>query len=137
LGNIDAPFFSAPQKQKREKRRKGTPFFAVPDAGLGAYVEFINRPIHLTASASPGPAPSGGGRIPPLRRYVSAPGAAYDLHAPISASLRRVRSSVRRKRPTSYACTTVRLPPPPACPWGVPACGGLCGGWCRFISLEM
>jgi hypothetical protein len=29
LGEIDAPFFGAPQKQKREKGGKGTPFFAV------------------------------------------------------------------------------------------------------------
>jgi len=43
-------------------------------------VEFINRPVRLTDSALPGPAPSGGGRIPPFRRYVSVPGAAYDLH---------------------------------------------------------
>lgn len=43
-------------------------------------MEFINRPVRLTDSALPGPAPSGGGRIPPLRRYVSVPGAAYDLH---------------------------------------------------------
>jgi hypothetical protein len=43
-------------------------------------VEFINKPVQLTASASPEPAPSGGVRIPLLRRYVSVPGAAYDLH---------------------------------------------------------
>jgi len=30
LGKIEAPFFGAPQKQKREKSGKGTPFFAVP-----------------------------------------------------------------------------------------------------------
>jgi hypothetical protein len=29
LSKIDAPFFGAPKKEKREKRRKGTPFFAV------------------------------------------------------------------------------------------------------------
>ena len=36
----------------------------------------------MTDSALPttGPAPSGGGRTPPLRRYVSVSGAAYDLH---------------------------------------------------------
>ena len=45
-------------------------------------MEFINRPVRLTVSAllTTGPAPSGGGRIPPLRRYVSVPGATYDLH---------------------------------------------------------
>jgi len=43
-------------------------------------VEFINRPVRLTNSALPGPAPSGWGRTPPLRRYVSVLGAAYDLH---------------------------------------------------------
>jgi len=81
LGEVEAPFFGAPKKEKREKRRKGAPFFAVPSAGLGgAYVEFINRPVQLTVSASPGPASSGRGRIPPLRRYVSVSGAAYDLH---------------------------------------------------------
>jgi hypothetical protein len=30
LGKIDAPFFGAPKKRKREKRLKNTPFFAVP-----------------------------------------------------------------------------------------------------------
>jgi hypothetical protein len=29
LGNVDAPFFGAPKKEKRGKRRKGAPFFAV------------------------------------------------------------------------------------------------------------
>jgi hypothetical protein len=29
LGKIDAPFFGAPKKEKRERRRKRTPFFAV------------------------------------------------------------------------------------------------------------
>jgi len=83
LGKIETPFFGVPKKEKREKRLKSTPFFAVPSAGLGgAYVEFINRPVQLTVSASPttGPARSGGGRIPPFRRYVSVSGAAYDFH---------------------------------------------------------
>jgi hypothetical protein len=35
LGKIKTPFFGAPKKEKREKRRKGTPFFAVLSAGLG------------------------------------------------------------------------------------------------------
>jgi hypothetical protein len=35
LGRSEAPFFGAPKKEKREKRRKGTPFFAVLSAGLG------------------------------------------------------------------------------------------------------
>jgi hypothetical protein len=34
LGKIDAPFFGAPKKRKREKRLKNTPFFAVPNAGF-------------------------------------------------------------------------------------------------------
>jgi hypothetical protein len=29
LGEVDAPFFGAPKKEKREKSGKGTPFFAV------------------------------------------------------------------------------------------------------------
>jgi hypothetical protein len=29
LGKIETPFFGAPKKQKREKRLKSTPFFAV------------------------------------------------------------------------------------------------------------
>jgi len=53
---------SAPREKKREKRRKGTPFFAV-----GGFVGggFVNRPVQLTDSALPttGPAPSGGGRV--------------------------------------------------------------------------
>jgi len=54
-------------------------------------VEFINRPVQLTDSASPttGPALSGGGRMPPLRRYVSVPGAAYDLHCAYLGELAR------------------------------------------------
>jgi hypothetical protein len=81
LGKIDTPFFGALKKEKREKRRRK--YAILRGAGRrawGAYVEFVNKPVQLTASASPGPAPSGGGRIPPLRRYVSVPGAAYDLH---------------------------------------------------------
>jgi hypothetical protein len=35
LGKIDAPFFGALKKEKREKRWKGMPFFAVLSAGLG------------------------------------------------------------------------------------------------------
>jgi hypothetical protein len=30
LGEVEMPFFGASQKQKRGKRRKSTPFFAVP-----------------------------------------------------------------------------------------------------------
>ncbi len=60
--------------------------------------------------------PSGGGRIPPLRRYVSVSGAAYDLHCAYLGEPTPLRSRVRRSRPTPYACTSVRLPPPPACP---------------------
>jgi hypothetical protein len=29
LGKIDAPFFGVPKKEKREKRRRSAPFFAV------------------------------------------------------------------------------------------------------------
>ena len=29
MGEIETPFFGVPKKEKREKRRKGTPFFAV------------------------------------------------------------------------------------------------------------
>jgi hypothetical protein len=45
-------------------------------------VEFVNRPVQLIDSALPttGLAASGEGRMPPLRRYVSVSGAAYDLH---------------------------------------------------------
>jgi len=58
LGRGETPFFGASQKQKRGKRLERAPFFAVPAPGLGAYVEFINRFVQLTVSASPGPAPS-------------------------------------------------------------------------------
>jgi hypothetical protein len=50
------------------------------------------------------------------RHHVSVPGAAYDLHCAYLGEPRRVRSKVSRGRPTPYACTSVRLPPPPACP---------------------
>ncbi len=71
-------------------------------------MEFINRLAQLTTSALPttGPAPSGGGRIPPLRCYVSVPGAAYDLHC---AYLGEPTLGVRRSRPTPYVCTGIRL----------------------------
>jgi hypothetical protein len=36
LGNIEAPFFGAPKREKREERRKRTPFFAV---GLSGFTE--------------------------------------------------------------------------------------------------
>jgi len=35
LGKIDAPFFGVSKKERREKRQKRTPFFAV---GLGGFV---------------------------------------------------------------------------------------------------
>jgi len=38
LGESEAPFFGAPKKEKREKRLKSTPFFAVPNAGFGVVV---------------------------------------------------------------------------------------------------
>jgi hypothetical protein len=72
---------SALRRKKRERKGgkvRHSSQCRAPD--LGAYVEFINRPVQLTVSASPGPASSGRGRIPPLRRYVSVSGAAYDLH---------------------------------------------------------
>jgi len=137
LGESEAPFFGASRKRRREKRRKGTPFFAVPSAGLGVYVEFVKRPVQLTVSASPGPAPSGGGRIPPLRRYVSVPGAAYDLHcaylgepAPrkVECEAEHVDALCLHKcAATASASLSMRGVRP----------GGLCGVWCRFISLEM
>jgi hypothetical protein len=34
LGESEAPFFGVSLKRKRKKRRKRTPFFAVPSAGL-------------------------------------------------------------------------------------------------------
>ena len=46
-----------PAKAKTRKKRKRTSFFAVLTPGLGAYVEFVNRPVQLTVSALPGPAP--------------------------------------------------------------------------------
>jgi hypothetical protein len=74
---------SAPRRKKREKKAERYAILRSAERRApGAYVEFINRPVQLTDSASPttGPAPSGGGRIPLLRRYVSVSGAAYDLH---------------------------------------------------------
>ncbi len=61
-------------------------------------MEFINRLVRLTDSALPttGPAPSGGGRIPSLRR-VSVPGAFVHLHC---AYLGEPTPGVRRKSPT-------------------------------------
>jgi len=96
-------------------------------SGLGAYVEFINRPVRLTDSASPGPAPSGGGvyRLFAATSLCLAP--LTTSTAPISASLRRVRSSVSRSRPTPYACTSVRCRLRQPVHEGCPACGGLCG----------
>ncbi len=107
---------STPREGEDEKKaEKNAILRSAERRAWGAYVEFINRPVRLTDSALPttGPAPSGGGRIPPLRRYVSVPGAAYDLHC---AYLGEPTPGVRRSGPTPYACTSVRLPPPPACP---------------------
>ncbi len=72
--------------------------------GLGAYVEFINRPVQLTASASHTYWTSPLSRNAytaslTAARYVSVPGVG-GATAPISAnSLRRVRSRVRRSKP--------------------------------------
>jgi hypothetical protein len=69
-------------EDEKKRRKKYAILRSAERRAWGAYVEFINRPVRLTDSVLPttGPAPSGGGRIPPFRRYVSVPGAAYDLH---------------------------------------------------------
>jgi hypothetical protein len=38
LGKIETPFFGVSRKEKKEKRQKRTPFFAVPNAGFGVVV---------------------------------------------------------------------------------------------------
>ena len=62
LGKIEAPFFGASRKRRREKRLKNTPFFAV------LRVEFVSRPVQLITSASHTywTSPSRARHIPPL-----------------------------------------------------------------------
>jgi hypothetical protein len=51
LDNVDASFFGAPRKEKREKSRKERHSSQRQAPGLGACVEFVNRLVQLTASA--------------------------------------------------------------------------------------
>jgi len=47
LGEIDAPFFGVPRKEKREKRRKSTPFFAVGGLASGLSAGWVCPVDHL------------------------------------------------------------------------------------------
>jgi len=113
LGRDEALFFGAPRKEKREKRRERTPFFAV--GGFVGSVCQQGGPVQLTTSASRTYWASSLSRntytasLTAARRHVSVPGmggaaAPFTTStAPISAnmsSLRRVKSSVRRSKPT-------------------------------------
>ncbi len=123
---------SALRRKKRGGRGgKSTSFFAVPSAGLGGVCGVYQQvcPVDGLRLAYDWTSPlwrrAYTASLTAARHHVSVPGVGVDTApfttsaAPISANmsgLRRVRSSVSRSRPTPYACTSVRLPPPPSCP---------------------
>ncbi len=109
----EAPFFGASRRRRREITGKN----AILRSWrlCGAYVEFINRPVQLTTSAShtywtsPFWRRAYTASLTAARHQVSVPGVGGTTTpfttstAPISANssdLRRVRSRVRRKSPT-------------------------------------
>jgi len=59
LGRDEAPFFGAPRKEKREKKRESTPFFAVliADGVVGAPRRASPAPPRRLTRRGPGQAP--------------------------------------------------------------------------------
>ena len=120
---------SAPRESEGEKKAERCAILRSAERrAWGACVEFINRPVQLTASASPGPAPS---RV------------AYTAFSPLRlCAWRRLRPPLR----LSWRAYARRETEKPNAPVAAQVCGCRlrqpvhegCPACCRrFISLEM